>query len=474
MKWLKCDRLTPGQVAALQRELTFTIKPFMKLKPKPGEKEEPDKIIEAFKFEDGVMYIPRMAPVDRAIKGILGHSYHAKIKCTSQARMIPEKRRKVDNQALSGFKNRHEQMRLVKEIYESDEINLLGGGILQSPPGTGKTIMGAEFVARFGRRAVILVHKEFLFKQWIKAFKFATPKLRVAEVGGKRKLNDDWREADVCIAMTQTLLSKKFQKQIDPEFYSRWGLVMPDEVHRYGAEKWQTVITMFDGETRLGLSATPRRADGCTKLINFHIGPVIAIGKGALLIPKVKRVQYRGKFNIQHWMRDGNGRLKQPIMDGMLVERKDRNEAIIQQCAGAVKAGRNVMVLTARREHAKMLKVGVEALIPNVKAGLYMSGLKKADFEYSEEVAEIVFGTWQMAQEGLDIKRMDTLVMATPRSSVEQGVGRILRDDINKKNPIVVDIIDVGISDCVDKFNGPRRSVYRKLGTNVDKVKYFT
>ena len=270
------------------------------------------------------------------------------------------------------------------------------------------------------------------------------------------------------------VIPKKFQKQIDPEFFSRWGLIVCDEVHRYGAERWNEVITMFDRETRLGLSATPKRADGCTKLIKYHIGPVVAVGEGALLTPKVKRVQFKGKFSIQPWMRDERGRIKQPILDGMLVERKERNEAIIQQCAGAVKAGRNVIVLTARREHAKMLKAGVEALIPNVKAGLYMSGLKKADFEYSEEVAEIVFGTWSMAQEGLDIPRMDTLVMATPRSGVEQGVGRILRDDINKKNPIVVDVIDVGISDCVDKFNGPRCSVYNKLGTKVDKVKYFT
>jgi len=45
-----------------------------------------------------------------------------------------------------------------------------------------------------------------------------------------------------------------------------------------------------------------------------------------------------------------------------------------------------------------------------------------------------------MAAEGLDIKSLTTLVMATPKTDIEQSVGRILRE--KHGTPVVVDIID--------------------------------
>ena len=43
--------------------------------------------------------------------------------------------------------------------------------------------------------------------------------------------------------------------------------------------------------------------------------------------------------------------------------------------------------------------------------------------------------------EGFDVPELDTLVLATPKSDVEQAVGRILRQK-NKNEPIVIDIVD--------------------------------
>ena len=45
-----------------------------------------------------------------------------------------------------------------------------------------------------------------------------------------------------------------------------------------------------------------------------------------------------------------------------------------------------------------------------------------------------------MASEGLDIKTLSSLIMATPKTSVEQCIGRILRTKHDR--PLVVDIID--------------------------------
>ena len=45
-----------------------------------------------------------------------------------------------------------------------------------------------------------------------------------------------------------------------------------------------------------------------------------------------------------------------------------------------------------------------------------------------------------MASEGLDIKTLTTLLMATPKSDVRQSVGRILRS--KHATPTVIDVVD--------------------------------
>ena len=63
-----------------------------------------------------------------------------------------------------------------------------------------------------------------------------------------------------------------------------------------------------------------------------------------------------------------------------------------------------------------------------------------------ETNSSIILSTYQMAKEGLDIQRLDTLVMATPKSDVEQAIGRIQRPNANKCEPLVIDVVDKNIT----------------------------
>jgi len=47
-----------------------------------------------------------------------------------------------------------------------------------------------------------------------------------------------------------------------------------------------------------------------------------------------------------------------------------------------------------------------------------------------------------MVSEGFDVDRLDTLIFATPKVSIEQAVGRILRKQNYTYNPLVIDIVD--------------------------------
>ena len=53
----------------------------------------------------------------------------------------------------------------------------------------------------------------------------------------------------------------------------------------------------------------------------------------------------------------------------------------------------------------------------------------------------VILGTYQAAGEGFDVADLDTLILATPKSDVQQAVGRILRQK-NENAPLVIDIVD--------------------------------
>ena len=52
-----------------------------------------------------------------------------------------------------------------------------------------------------------------------------------------------------------------------------------------------------------------------------------------------------------------------------------------------------------------------------------------------------MLSTYAMTSEGFDNPSLNTLLFATPKTNIEQSVGRILRK-VHSINPIIVDIID--------------------------------
>jgi superfamily II DNA or RNA helicase len=65
--------------------------------------------------------------------------------------------------------------------------------------------------------------------------------------------------------------------------------------------------------------------------------------------------------------------------------------------------------------------------------------MKEAALKQSES-KKVIIATYAMASEGLDIKTLTTLIMASPKTDVCQSVGRILR--VKHASPLVIDIID--------------------------------
>ena len=77
-----------------------------------------------------------------------------------------------------------------------------------------------------------------------------------------------------------------------------------------------------------------------------------------------------------------------------------------------------------------------------------------------------------MAEEGLDIKTLSSLVLATPKTDIVQAVGRILR--IKHEAPLIIDIVDS--HEIFEKQFNKRRAFYIKNKYKIiqtDNEKYF-
>jgi superfamily II DNA or RNA helicase len=86
-----------------------------------------------------------------------------------------------------------------------------------------------------------------------------------------------------------------------------------------------------------------------------------------------------------------------------------------------------------------VLDAGTQAQGLTGLVGYYVGGMKEAALKESEK-KKIIIATYAMASEGLDIKTLTTLILASPKTDVCQSVGRILRQ--KHSSPLVIDIID--------------------------------
>ena len=100
--------------------------------------------------------------------------------------------------------------------------------------------------------------------------------------------------------------------------------------------------------------------------------------------------------------------------------------------------------------------------------GLYIGGMKEEQLKLSES-KQIIIATYSMASEGLDIKTLTTLIMATPKSDVCQSVGRILRSKHEK--PLVIDILDM--HDVFQNQFQKRKQYYHKKEYIIQKYSHY-
>ena len=322
-----------------------------------------------------------------------------------------------------------------------------GGGVISVPCGFGKTCCAIYLACWLKRKTLVVVHKNFLLSQWMERIAQFAPEARIGRIQGKVI---DIKDKDIVIGMLQSLS----QKDYEPRVFRDFGFTVIDECHHVSAEVFSRALPVIGSRWNLGLSATPQRADGLSKVFYWHLGP--------LLYPQKEDIQVRPTETdkeistqctvrkIEYWHNDpsysqepetAQGRPNTARMITQVCEWHRRNLMILEMIRICMRDKRVVLLLSDRRQMLTTLEQMIRHKLPQTSVGQYVGGMKQTKLDESAK-CDVILSTYAMSSEGMDIPRINTVILASPKSNVEQSVGRAQRKQ-HAHGVLIYDIVDM-------------------------------
>jgi hypothetical protein len=325
--------------------------------------------------------------------------------------------------------------KFIDHVTNNDVGRGAAGGLLELPCAFGKTSISLYMVSQLQKKTLVIVHKEFLLNQWVERIQQFLPKARVGRIQGQII---DIEDKDIVIGMLQSLSMKEYPQSV----FDSFGFTIIDEVHHISSQTFSNALFKIVTKYMLGLSATMNRKDGTTRVFKMFLGDIIYKG----VRDEERNVIVRGiEYHVEdddfnNVITDFRGNVAYSSMISKLCEYNRRSEFILKILVDLLKEDdkQQVLILAHNRNLLKYLHDAIKAR--NISTvGYYVGGMKEQALKESE-CKQVIIATFSMAAEGLDIKTLTTLIMATPKTDIQQSVGRILRE--KHSQPIVVDIID--------------------------------
>lgn len=316
-------------------------------------------------------------------------------------------------------------------------------GLICVPCGKGKTFMALALAARIGKRFLVIVDKEFLLNQWKGEMEAFFPGLRIGILQGSRAEVEP-EEYDCTICMIQSLV----QKQYPEGTFRTYGFTIFDECHHLGASNFSQALLKVQTKAMLGLSATPTRDDGLTKVFEWYLGKPVYWEKRreADTTVTVKALQFhQDSPTYAEVPVDYKGDPVLARLLGQVVTCDERNTYITETILEILKeTGRRILVLGERISQLEVLEEKLKQADPTIVMGYYIGGMKEKVRETAAKEARVLLASYAMASEAMNIKSLNTVILASPRKKVEQSVGRILRERPSERKvmPLIVDVVD--------------------------------
>lgn len=352
-------------------------------------------------------------------------------------------------------------------------IKRFGGGLLSVPCGFGKTVCALYLAHKLGLKTLVVVHKSPLLKQWIERAKEFLD-ITDNDIGIIRQNQCIVENKSIVIGMIHTIAKRDYQ-----DIYNKFGFVIYDEAHHVCCKFFSRSLLKTGAKYTLALTATPYRGDGLIRIMYWFNGGTIyqekmKMNKNVI----VKMVYHKSTDKLfepkRRWLK-GKVRSDTGRMTTNICSIETRNNTIVNIINHIRKndPDRKILILSGRCNHLKILKEKIDILInQDIKNGLieegeinscfYMGKTKPLDKQLAEDKGDIIFGTYDIANEGLDIKHLNTIILASPKKDIVQSVGRIMRKvlQVGDIRPMIIDIGDE--LDVISNWIKIRNNIYCK------------
>ncbi len=321
------------------------------------------------------------------------------------------------------------------------------GGILQAPPGSGKTQIGLSLAADLGFKTLWITHTLDLLNQSKKrAEQFFNPETLGTIKAGKVDIGEF-----ITFATVQTMSNLDLSK-----YANLWNVIIVDECHRVAGSptsvtQFYKVLNSLNAWHKYGLSATVHRADHMILATKAILGEVVHVIEPDEVRDKIMRVSILPRFTggtLPHKAMNPDGTLNHTKAITAMCVDDERNRLIVQDLID--NQNHSCLVLSDRLGHLEELldllptKLQLQSVF--VRGTGRNTKTREKDLEDMRTGKKrFLFATYKLAKEGLDIPCLDRLFLVTPQKDyavVTQSVGRIARTAPGKEKPVVYDYVD--------------------------------
>ena len=330
---------------------------------------------------------------------------------------------------------------------------------VQLNPGTGKTVMSIYAIAERKKKTIILVHRYSLVSQWKdEILKFTDLK----EENVCRLESKNFREVfnnPIIISTVQTfrsILNKHFDEFKEIINNANIGMLVADEVHSVAAApKFSECSLHIPAKYIIGLSATPYRHDGNSDIIRYHMGEIYSSESSeGTMAAKVSvllfnyQIDTHKRFKYLRW----NGKFQR----SRYLNLSRKSDILVNVCKGLIdqfSRDRDILLISERINFIDILYnwTSVESKSKFI-----------AGSDNKELLKQLVFSTPGKIRDGVNIPQKDCLIVTTPVKNMNQLAGRVVRISKDKKEPVIVDMVDIGCKDM-------KATLYNRLKFYEDK-----